>query len=136
MFKIFKSNKNTVVDFLQKKDVEIANAYRANTATKLNNGFSSVAASYIARDIKNNRRIDNAVTGISYDTKYSPERYIKRDYEIISEDDTQCIIKRFVNFKAVDVSKRISTSINDSFAEIFTISKTANGFRIEKICAA
>lgn len=137
MFKIFKrNNSNTVVDFLQKKDIEIANAYRTNNTTKLNNGFSASAANYVANDIKRNRTIMSSLSSSTTDTKYSPEKYIKREYEIISEDSTKCVIKRFVDFKAVEVSKHLSAAINDSFAEIFTVAKTDNGFVIENICAA
>ncbi len=137
MFKIFKrNNTNTAINFLQKKDVEIANAYRSNAATKLNNGFSASAVRYIAKDIDRNRMIDSSVATSTTDTKYSPERYINREYEIISDDNTKCVVKRLVNFKAVEVSRNLSATINDSFAEIFTLAKTDKGFIIESICAA
>ena len=132
-----KTNTNAALSFLQKKDIDVAQAYRTRNVAEISKFCSRDAVNAIRRDITRHNT-DNSAFGVCLNgtnDKYSNENLLKRTYEVISDDADKCVIKRLVSFKETKLSG-IKVKVNDDFAEIFEILKSGNGFVINSVVAA
>lgn len=137
MFNFNRTNKKSALDFLQKKDIDVAQAYRTRNVNSLTEFCSRNAVNAIRNDIKRHMADNTEFCGCLNGTndKYTAEKCLTRKYEVISEDDNKCIIKRLVSFKNTKIAG-IAVKINEDFSEIFTILKSENGFVIDNVVAA
>lgn len=135
MFKLFNKNSaNSAVKFLQKKDLEIATAYRSASVENLKNGFTINVVREISDDIVSHKSVDR-VSNEFTTSKYVAENLTERRYEVVSETDDTVVIRRDVNFKSLKV-RGIVMAVADSFTELITLTKTNNGFMVAGIAAA
>ena len=118
----FKKKEKSVLDFVKEIDLALANAYRAGRVDELKNGFSREAVLTINSDIMAHKSEDGY--------KYANEKLMNRSYEVVSEDDDKCVIRRSIAFKIVK-----GLPIGVDFSELLTVFK-GNDFYIVSVVAA